>query len=78
MANAELRTRDLRALALEPAASRLLTAQYERGTLSARGRDRVLRVARTIADLAAEDPTAPASVEHLAGALHLHRRPEVD
>jgi magnesium chelatase family protein len=41
---------------LQPDAERLLHATYERGTLSARGRERVLRVARTIADLEGSDP----------------------
>ena len=36
-------------------ADRPLAAAYERGQLSARGRDRVLRVARTVADLDGSD-----------------------
>jgi len=40
-----------RLVRLEPEAERLLHTTYERGALSARGRERVLRVAMTIADL---------------------------
>ena len=40
---------------LEADAERLLHVTYERGSLSARGRERVLRVARTIADLEASE-----------------------
>jgi magnesium chelatase family protein len=51
---------------LDPAAVRLLQTAVERLSLSARGFDRVRRVARTIADLAASDRVA---TEHLAEAL---------
>jgi magnesium chelatase family protein len=44
-----------RLVRLEPEAERLLHATYERGALSARGRERVLRVAMTIADLDGRD-----------------------
>jgi magnesium chelatase family protein len=37
---------------LEPAAQRLVAVAMERGQLTARGSHRVMRVARTIADLA--------------------------
>ncbi len=57
-----------RHLRLEDAADRQLTRVYERGLLSARGRHRVLRVARTVADLAASDVV---TVEHLLSALSL-------
>jgi magnesium chelatase family protein len=40
---------------LEPEAERLLHTTYHRGALSARGRERVLRVAMTIADLDRRD-----------------------
>jgi magnesium chelatase family protein len=50
--NAELSGREIVALAgAEPAAMRLLAELAERGTWSARGTHRVLRMARTIADL---------------------------
>jgi len=44
-----------RLVRLEPDAERLLHTTYERGALSARGRERVLRVAMTIADLDRHD-----------------------
>lgn len=57
-----------RHLRLDDAADRQLTRVYERGLLSARGRHRVLRVARTIADLEARDTVATG---HLLSALSL-------
>jgi magnesium chelatase family protein len=55
---------------LEADAERLLHATYDRGTLSARGRERVLRVARTIADLDASDTVAK---QHLMRAIGLRQ-----
>jgi len=55
---------------LDSAAERLLHATYDRGTLSARGRERVLRVARTIADLAASEAVTK---EHLLRAIGLRQ-----
>lgn len=68
--NAELDAGLLRALCgLEPGADRLLERAYGRGALSARGHARVLRLARTIADLAgAERIGRP----HIARALAAH------
>lgn len=65
--NARLHGRRLRAATtLDDDARRLLDAALTKLSLSARGHDRVLRVARTIADLAASDRVAS---EHLAEAL---------
>jgi magnesium chelatase family protein len=65
--NAELTPRQLRRLCvLTPEAARLLGAAMNRLGLSARGHDRALRVARTIADLAGVDTIAP---EHCAEAV---------
>ena len=47
----------------------ILARAHERGVLSARGHDRVLRVARTLADLAASTRVEAA---HVAAALSLH------
>ena len=57
--NAQLDARLLRAHArIGGQARRALAEAYERGGLSARGHDRVLRVARTIADLAGREAVA--------------------
>jgi magnesium chelatase family protein len=65
--NAEISGRLLRRLCpLPPEAQRLLASAMTRLGLSARGHDRVIRVARTIADLAGADGIA---VEHCAEAL---------
>jgi magnesium chelatase family protein len=52
----------LRHCRLEPRAERVLSAALERLSLSARAHDRVLRVARTIADLAGADEIGPEAV----------------
>jgi magnesium chelatase family protein len=57
-------------VALEPHGASVLRRAYDRGTLSPRGHDRVLRVARTIADLEAADAVG---AEHLLEALSLRQ-----
>ena len=60
-----------RHVALEGPAEQVLTRAYALGTLSARGRHRVLRVARTIADLERHDRVTR---EDLLTALALRQR----
>ncbi len=55
---------------LDHRAESVLARAYERGMLSARAHDRVLRVARTLADL---DGRRAVSREHVLGALALRR-----
>lgn len=65
--NAEMTSRQLRRLCPVPAgAERLLASAMSRLGLSARGHDRVIRVARTIADL---EGAAAVTSEHCAEAL---------
>jgi len=67
LVNAELTPRQLRRLGnVTPDARRLLAAAMARLGLSARGHDRALKVARTIADLAGSDRV---DAEHCAEAL---------
>ncbi|MCW2951404.1 MAG: Mg chelatase, subunit ChlI [Conexibacter sp.] len=56
-------------------AERALGAAYERGTLSARAYDRILRVARTIADLEERETV---ELEHVMQALALRQHDEDD
>jgi magnesium chelatase family protein len=70
--NGELDSRALRRhVHLEAKAERVLARAYAAGVLSARGRDRVLRVARTIADLQDRDEVL---AENVLTALSLRQR----
>jgi magnesium chelatase family protein len=60
---------------LEQGAERVLAQAYASGTLSARGRHRVLRVARTIADLRAHERVAQSDV---LTALSLRQRGQAE
>jgi magnesium chelatase family protein len=67
LCNAEMTPRHLRrACELDPASQRLLITAIERLGLSARAHDRILKVARTIADLAAEEKV---DASHVAEAV---------
>jgi magnesium chelatase family protein len=69
--NAQLSARALRDLtAATPDALSQLSALYDRSRLSARGHGRILRVARTLADLTGSDRVRPEHV-HQAAALRL-------
>jgi magnesium chelatase family protein len=59
-----------RHVALDKRGAAILRRAYDRGTLSPRGHDRVLRVARTIADL---DDRETVSADHLLEALGLRQ-----
>lgn len=69
--NAEMTPAEARECALEEDAAALLAETYSRRRLSARAHDRVLRLARTIADLAGADSVGR---EQIAQALQLRRR----
>jgi magnesium chelatase family protein len=71
--NADLATRVLRDVAaLDAGGAALLREAMERFALSARGHDRVLRVARTLADL---DGDGRVTAAHVAEALQFRSRP---
>jgi magnesium chelatase family protein len=73
-ANADMTPSELRRdCHLERAPRRTLDDGHRKLGLSARGWDRCLRLARTIADLAGEERI---SVEHVSEAINLRRRPE--
>jgi magnesium chelatase family protein len=66
-ANGRLRGRALRAIcALRPSARERVVALAEREEMSARGTDRLLRVARTIADLEGQDRVDPRHLDEAA------------
>jgi magnesium chelatase family protein len=69
--NAEMTAAEVRDCALEESAATLLAEAYARRRLSGRAHDRVLRLARTVADLAGSDAIGQ---EQVAQALHLRRR----
>jgi magnesium chelatase family protein len=67
-ANAQMSSKQLREICvISPVGESLLKKAMERLNLSARAYDRILKVSRTIADLAASDEIKP---EHLAEAIH--------
>jgi magnesium chelatase family protein len=69
--NAQLSSAEVRRhVRLDPGGQTILRRAYDRGTLSPRGHDRVLRVARTIADLEDQPDVAQ---EHLLEALGLRQ-----
>ncbi len=69
--NAEMTPAEARECGLEQDAATLLAESYARRRLSGRAHDRVLRLARTVADLAGNDAIAR---EQVAQALQLRRR----
>lgn len=69
--NAEMTPAEVRECRLEEAAASLLAESYSRRRLSGRAHDRVLRLARTVADLAG---TEAIEREQMAQALQLRRR----
>ena len=74
--NAELTPRLVRELVrADEAATTKLRLAYARGTLSARGHGRILRVARTIADL---DGSKRVREQHVRGALGLRQEQVLD
>jgi magnesium chelatase family protein len=69
--NAEMTPGEARECALEESAAALLAESYSRHRLSARAHDRILRLARTIADLSDADSIGR---DQIAQALQLRRR----
>jgi magnesium chelatase family protein len=72
--NAEMTPGEARECALDEDAAALLADSYRRNRLSGRAHDRVLRLARTVADLA---PAETIGREQMAQALQLRRRDHV-
>jgi magnesium chelatase family protein len=73
--NAQLTSRQIREVGrIAPSALRLLGELYDRHTLSARGHTRILRVARTVADLEGSDVVGSEHV-NAAAALRLDDAP---
>ena len=69
--NAHMNAAQVRRLvSLEADAERELWRDYDKGALSARGHQRVLRVARTVADLAASPTVRRVDVLHALGLRH--------
>lgn len=69
--NASATAAEVAGFEVDDAAAELLSAAYRRHRMSGRAHDRVLRLARTLADLESEGPI---SESHLARALQLRRR----
>ncbi len=69
--NAEMTAAEVRECALEEGAATLLAESYSRRRLSGRAHDRVLRLARTVADIAGDEAIGR---EQVAQALQLRRR----
>ncbi len=73
--NAQLTSRQIREVGhVAPSALRLLGELYDRHTLSARGHTRILRVARTVADLESSDTVGPEHI-NVAASLRLDDAP---
>ena len=61
--NADMSERELHTFCpLSPECERILRLSFERLKLSARARSRIIKVARTIADLAGEESILPAHI----------------
>jgi len=69
--NSTATTFDLASFEVEPAAGKLLAEAHHSQGMSGRAHDRVLRLARTVADLADSNPIEEA---HIAAALQFRRR----
>ncbi|MCR5042317.1 MAG: YifB family Mg chelatase-like AAA ATPase [Clostridia bacterium] len=72
-ARMDSRTMDA-ACRLTPGAEKLLREMFDRTHMSARAYNRVLKVARTCADMTTDDPFSELTEEHIAEAVALHTR----